>query len=84
MSFEVQGKRILVTGGTGLIGGHVAARLQARGALVRALARNPEKARALVSACGAEVVRGDMTDAASLRAAVDGCQGVVHHGRRPG
>ncbi len=77
MSFDVQGKRILVTGGTGLIGGHVAACLQAGGALVRALARNPERARALVS-MGSEVVRGDMTDAASLRAAVDGCQGVVH------
>jgi nucleoside-diphosphate-sugar epimerase len=77
MTFAVRGKRILVTGATGLIGGKVAARLLARGASVRALARTPEKARALAGS-GAEVVRGDMTDAASLRAAVDGCRGVVH------
>lgn len=77
MSFEFRGRRVLVTGATGLIGGRVARRLQAGGARVRVLVRTPAKAGAL-AASDIEVLRGDMTDSRSLRAAVDGCDGVVH------
>jgi uncharacterized protein YbjT (DUF2867 family) len=71
-------KRILVTGATGAQGGSVARFLLSRGTFaVRALTRNPDSdaARALAAA-GAEVVRGDLGDRASLGAALDGCYGV--------
>ena len=62
---------ILVTGATGKVGSEVAKQLAARGQAVRVLARSPEKARALFSA-GVEIARGDLTDAASLDAALAG------------
>jgi uncharacterized protein YbjT (DUF2867 family) len=68
---------ILVTGATGHQGGAVARALRARGHEVRALTRKPdgESARAL-AAKGAEVVRGDLDDAASLEKALAGAWGV--------
>ena len=71
-------RTILVTGATGAQGGSVARHLLRNGAYaVRCLTRNPdsEKATALKGA-GAEIVRGDLDDPASLRAALDGCQAV--------
>jgi uncharacterized protein YbjT (DUF2867 family) len=59
---------ILVTGATGYVGGRLVAALEAEGAPVRCLARHPEHLRARVAAT-TEVVRGDVLDAASLRAA---------------
>ena len=44
---------------------------------MRALVRRPERATQL-AAWGAELASGDVTDRASLRAAVDGCTHVVH------
>jgi NADH dehydrogenase len=44
---------------------------------VRTLVRNPAKAGRLAS-WDVEVVQGDVTDAASLRRAVEGCEAVVH------
>jgi uncharacterized protein YbjT (DUF2867 family) len=69
---------ILVTGATGAQGGSVARYLLERGAFaVRALTRNPDSdAAKALAAAGAEVVRGDLDDAASLRAAVASCHGV--------
>jgi uncharacterized protein YbjT (DUF2867 family) len=69
--------RVLVTGGTGFIGPKVVHALRAQGHDVRALVRHPERATQLAG-WGAELVTGDVTDAASLRAAVDGCTHVVH------
>jgi uncharacterized protein YbjT (DUF2867 family) len=70
---------ILVTGGTGFVGGHVVHALRGTGREVRALARNPGSADARkLAAWGCEVVSGDMTDATSVRAAVRGCEAVVH------
>lgn len=68
---------ILVTGGTGFVGGHVVPALREQDRSVRCLVRDPRKAARLES-WGCELVRGDMTDAASLRAAVDGVTTVVH------
>ncbi|HSU14475.1 SDR family oxidoreductase [Longimicrobium sp.] len=62
---------ILVTGATGKVGSEVARQLAAKGEAVRVLARSPEKARALFPA-GVEIARGDLTDAASLDAALAG------------
>jgi uncharacterized protein YbjT (DUF2867 family) len=69
--------KVLVTGGTGFIGPKVVHAIRARGHEVRALVRTPERAAPLRS-WGVELVDGDVTDAASLRAAVAGVDTVVH------
>jgi uncharacterized protein YbjT (DUF2867 family) len=68
---------ILVTGATGHQGGAVARALLAGGHKVRAMSRKPdgEAARALAGK-GAEVVRGDLDDVASLEKALAGAWGV--------
>jgi NADH dehydrogenase len=68
---------ILVAGGTGFVGSTVVHALRAAELQVRVLARRPEKHDTL-RAWGCEVVQGDMTDAESLRRAVEGCDTVVH------
>jgi uncharacterized protein YbjT (DUF2867 family) len=68
---------ILVTGGTGFVGGHVVHALRAAGEEVRALVRDPRKAKRL-EAWGVTLVEGDVTDPASLRRAVAGCDTIVH------
>jgi uncharacterized protein YbjT (DUF2867 family) len=68
---------VLVTGATGFVGSHVAHALRARETPVRALVRRPERARRL-AAWGVELVQGDVTDAASLDAACEGVDAVVH------
>ena len=69
--------RVLLTGGTGIVGGAVAAELVRRGRAVRALVRSLERGRVLLPT-GCELVEGDVTDAASVRRAVDGCTVVYH------
>jgi NADH dehydrogenase len=68
---------VLVTGGTGFIGPHIAHALRARELDVRALVRKPARATRL-AAWGVELATGDVTDPASLRAAFDGVDTVVH------
>lgn len=68
---------ILVTGSTGFVGPKIVHALRAADQPVRCLVRTPERAEALVE-WGCELAQGDVTDAASLRAAVDGCNAVVH------
>jgi dihydroflavonol-4-reductase len=65
--------RTLVTGATGKVGNAVAHALHARGDEVVVLARDPERARAVLPA-GVSVARGDVTDPVSLRAAAEGCE----------
>ncbi|MFI7102382.1 SDR family oxidoreductase [Streptomyces sp. NPDC050161] len=62
----------LVTGATGYIGGRLAPELLDAGYAVRTLARSPEKLRDHPWAGRTEACRGDVTDAASVRAALDG------------
>lgn len=69
--------KILLTGGTGFVGGHIAERLTADGRAVRALVRSRAKASKL-AALGFELVEGDLTSPESLRRAVDGCDAVIH------
>jgi uncharacterized protein YbjT (DUF2867 family) len=71
------GDSILVTGATGQQGGATARVLLQRGRRVRAMTRKPESPAAqALKALGAEIVRGDLDDAASLRAALRGAWGV--------
>ncbi|MGD0716113.1 MAG: complex I NDUFA9 subunit family protein [Gaiellaceae bacterium] len=68
---------VLVTGGTGFIGPHVVHALRVRDIAVRALVRDPRRASRL-AAWGAELVEGDVTDAASLPKACADMDAVVH------
>jgi uncharacterized protein YbjT (DUF2867 family) len=74
-------KKILVLGGTGLLGAPVVRRLLADAFEVRLLARDPEKAAEMFGEdAGAgsvpKVLPGDVTDVEALEAAMDGCDGV--------
>lgn len=64
---------ILLTGATGKTGGETAKVLLAQGVKIRALVRSPEKAAAL-KAAGAELVAGDVSDAAALAKALAGVE----------
>ena len=68
---------ILVTGATGFIGTRVVHELRARDRQVRALVRSPARAGSLAN-WDVELATGDVTDPASLRAAADGCDEIVH------
>lgn len=67
----------LVTGATGFIGSAVARALLEDGRDVRVLARESSD-RSNIDGLGVEVVTGDLTDPASVRAAVSGCDAVFH------
>jgi uncharacterized protein YbjT (DUF2867 family) len=64
-------KRILVTGATGTIGSQVISQLLPTDAQVRAMTRNPAAANLPPEA---EVVRGDLTDPASLDECLEGIE----------
>ena len=67
----------LVTGSTGQMGSGVVEALVARGETVRGMVLPGEPIQRLLNA-GVEVVEGDVLDPASLRAAVEGVEGVFH------
>ncbi|MEU6482179.1 NmrA family NAD(P)-binding protein [Streptomyces sp. NPDC047017] len=68
---------VLVTGATGRQGGATARALLSQGVPVRALVRDPRTPRArAIQELGARLVVGDLTDAATLAAAVDGVRAV--------
>ena len=69
--------RVLITGATGLLGGHLIKELQQRGEDIRALVLPVENADKLTKQ-GVEVVRGDITDAHSLAPAVKDVELVFH------
>jgi dihydroflavonol-4-reductase len=65
--------RVFLTGGSGLIGKALIARLRETDTHVTALARSDTAAAALTEQ-GCEVVRGDLTDEAALAAGMEGCE----------
>ncbi len=68
---------VLITGATGLLGGHLIQALQQRGEQIRALVLPGENAERLL-AQGVEVVRGDVTDASTLAPAVEDQEIIFH------
>src|SRR5664279_1177301 len=72
-----RGDLVALTGGTGFVGSHVAHALLAAGYRVRALARRPDDI-GWLKGTGAELVKGDVRDAATLPALVEDASAVVH------
>ena len=68
---------VLLTGGTGMVGSHVAKALSEAGHSVRCLMRKPEQP-GLLEGLHIEPVAGDVTHADSLAQAVVGVDAVVH------
>jgi nucleoside-diphosphate-sugar epimerase len=73
--------RALVTGAAGFIGGHVVERLVRAGHSVRGMVRTAAQ-EVTVRNLGAEPVRGEVTQPATLRAAVNGMDVVIHAAAR--
>lgn len=71
--------RVLVTGGTGFVGQHLARALLARGHRVAVLGREPGRAGALLAA-GARGIAADLRDHAAIVAACAGIDAVYHAG----
>ena len=70
-------KIVLISGATGQQGGAVARSLAGKGFKLRGLTRKPEgEAAKKLSALGVELVRGDLDDVDSLKAALKGVWGV--------
>jgi len=70
---DLRGRRVIVTGGSGFIGRHVAADLNEGGARVRVVDLQPHPDPSV------ELVQGDISDATVLeRAFADGADAVVH------
>lgn len=63
-------RTVYLSGATGFIGRRLAERLLARGDHVRCLVRSRERAQKL-AALGAELIEGDITDAAAVRSALE-------------
>lgn len=69
--------KALVTGATGFLGSHIAERLVGRGDEVRALVR-PTSRTSFLESLGVELAPGDVTDARTLGAALEGVDVVYH------
>ncbi len=69
--------KVFVTGGSGFVGRNLIRRLRQEGLAVVALARS-ESAANTVAGLGARPARGDLLDAESLCAAMQGCDVVFH------
>ena len=74
---------IAVTGGTGFVGRHVIARLNAEGYRVRALTRSVDKAKRVLDVTAIddgriELAEGTLDDPDALRHLVNGCDACIH------
>jgi nucleoside-diphosphate-sugar epimerase len=67
----------LITGATGFVGGHLAQACAERGWSVRALVRSSSDTR-LLERPNIALVRGDLTDGAAVREALQGVEAVFH------
>lgn len=72
---------VLITGGTGFVGGWTAKLIADAGHSIRFLVRNPDRLQTSVAKLGVDVsdyAVGDITDRVSVRDALRGCDAVVH------
>lgn len=69
--------RVFVTGGNGFIGSRTVRRLAEEGHLVRCLLREHSRIER-IEGLAWERHQGDLRDVASLRAGMEGCDGVIH------
>jgi len=76
--------KVLVTGAAGLIGSHLVDLLVERGDEVRALVRPGGDTNHLRTLTGVEIIHGDLTEAASLKCAVQGVQRVYNVAAKTG
>jgi nucleoside-diphosphate-sugar epimerase len=73
--------KVLITGGTGFVGAWTAKAVQEQGHQTRFLVRNPGRLGTSAEKIGVDVsdhVIGDIADAATTAAALDGCDAVIH------
>lgn len=73
--------RVLITGGTGFVGGWTAKAICDAGHSVRFLVRNPDKLQTTVAKLGVDVTDfavANITDRVAVREALRGCDAVVH------
>jgi nucleoside-diphosphate-sugar epimerase len=73
--------RVLITGGTGFVGSHTVGAVIRAGHDVKLLVRRPERVQAALAPLGVEevdAVTGDVLDASSVRAAVEGCDALIN------
>lgn len=69
---------VCLLGGTGFVGGHLAALLSAQGYRVRIPARRAVRHRALRVLPGVELVEADVLDTVALRALLQGCAAAIN------
>ena len=77
MAADFYGKNLLITGASGQLGKTLSRHLLKDGYRLKILARDPQKVMHLANA-GAQIVRGDLTNPASLQSAMSGCHFVFH------
>ncbi len=70
--------KVFITGATGFVGSHVARAYAAEGAELRLLTRPSSDLGPIEGLTGAELVRGDLRDVDRFRAALLGCDALVH------
>ncbi len=70
--------KILVTGASGFIGGHVCEDLHGRGHRIRALVRRADPPAHLLALDDVEIARGDLTDSGDVDRMVHGMDAIVH------
>jgi len=70
--------KILVTGASGFIGGHVCEELHERGHRIRALVRRADPPPHLLALDDLEIARGDLTDSRDVDRMVRGMEAVIH------
>jgi uncharacterized protein YbjT (DUF2867 family) len=78
---NLDGRLVVLIGGSGFVGAHLAQALLKRGCRLRIVSRHPERAfrlRALANLGQVQFVRGDVTRPAGLAAALAGAFGVVN------
>src|SRR5688572_19930072 len=76
----LSGHRVLITGGAGFIGSHLAERLVPANQVVifDSFRRDALGGTTLADHASVQIVRGDVMDPAAVRAAMAGCDLVVH------